>query len=66
MDELAEIKKIFDVNVNCRITGIRKFGKRNVLGPQSCRTIIVNVSNPADEKIFLLSSRKFKGYQSVC
>ena len=63
LDDLEEVRKVlFHLNVNCTVTGLKRFGRRGTSKPGNCRTLIVNVSNQEDKRIILLSARKMTEY----
>ena len=60
--ELEQVDKIFKfLRVNCTVTGVRRLGKR-VPEQNKIRSIIVNVSNPEDKRLILLSAKNKKNY----
>ena len=58
LDDLEEVRKVFlHLNVNCTVTGLKRFGRRDTSKPGNCRTLIVNVSNQEDKRIILLCEK---------
>ena len=64
LDDMEEVREVFlHLNVNCTVTGLKRFGRRDTSKHGNCRTLIVNISNQEDKRIILLSARKMKDYE---